>query len=66
MAWSNLTIYLNGSNFAATNITATKTLTTTDLGDAQQFIQNLVKQGGVWADNGLYYPVDCIMALQIQ
>jgi hypothetical protein len=59
MAFSTLTIYLTNTS------SRTLTLTTADAKDAKQFVQNIVKNGCVFDDNGIWYPSSAIQQIVI-
>jgi hypothetical protein len=68
MAFSNLTATLVGSG----NVNVTYTLTTANLSDAQQWVQNMIKFGGFWAPmtnaSGtfqVFYPATSVLYLTV-
>jgi hypothetical protein len=57
MAFSNLTIQL------VNNSSTTLTLASADLVDAKQFCMNI--RGGIFDNNGVFYPVSSILSIGI-
>jgi hypothetical protein len=55
MAFSTVTIT------TVANTTATVTLTTSNSPSAKQFVQNLWKNGGVFDDAGVWFPVTAVL-----
>lgn len=57
MAYSSLQIKL------VDNTNATLTLTSSSFVEAQTFIQNLTKDGGVWDSNNTWHPVTAVISI---
>lgn len=67
MAFSTITLALVGapSNPLSNANSATVTLTTTDAPTAKQMAQSIIKNGGTWADDGLFYPATAILKIGV-
>lgn len=68
MAMSTITLVLStafATNSVSNANSATVTLTTTDGATAKQMAQSIIKNGGVWADDGVYYPATAILKIGI-
>lgn len=67
MAMSTITLVLVGaaSNPVSNANSATVTLTTSDGPTAKQMAQSIIKNGGVWADDGVYYPATAILKIGV-
>lgn len=66
---STITLILNNTtafpNAVSNSNSATVTLTTSDGPTAKQMAQSIIKNGGVWADDGVYYPATAILKIGI-
>ena len=65
MAYTKLILGLQQSN-SAVNTSFTFSSTNTSYLTAQQQIQQISLQGGVFADNGTWYPLNAILWIQPQ
>lgn len=65
MPYNKLLLGLQVGN-AAANATYTYSTTNTSFAIAQQTVQQITLNNGVWADNGLWYPLSAIISVTPQ
>lgn len=65
MAGSTLTIKLNSNQAGTNSTTYTMSGTAKDVVAAQKFIQQLPRDGGLFDDNGVWWPVTAISSISI-
>lgn len=67
MAFSTITMVVVGaaSNPVSNANSATVTLTTTDAATAKNMAQSIIKNGGAWADDGVFYPATAILKIGV-